>query len=321
MSKLETTDINALVHFARVVQAGGFSSAARRLGLPRSRLSRQVAELERHLGVQLLQRSTRRIALTETGRLYYAHCARLADEAEAAQEVIDHLTAAPRGRLRVVATPTYARRRLAPLITEFLLQYPGLQLQLEVSNRDIDIVAEGIDIMIRARVPPLPDSPLVARSLGISRRHIVASPALLDRLGPPDTPAALTSLPCLALNTDEEMPSWQLRHHDGQNLDLPLQNIPLATGDLEILQRATLDGLGFALLPSELCAEALEEGRLISVLEEWEGTPSVIQALYATRKGLLPSVQAFLDFLSDTLSSRYHAEHQTTETQITHPAS
>lgn len=298
MTAPDAPDLNALISFARVVEAGSFTAAARRLGIPKSRISRQVAALERQLNVSLLQRSTRRLALTDIGRQYYAQCSALAEQADAAQQVIDQHTSEPSGLLRVSAPAALTQMRLAPLLARFLAEYPKVRLELSTSNREPDLIEEGIDVAIRVQVPPLADSSLVARPLGYSRRQIVASPGLLRTVTPPGTPSALAELPSLVLIAPGDTPSWRLRHIEGQHdEDLALLAPRLLTSDLATLREAALAGLGFALMPLEVCQHDIDRGALAVVLPDWQGTPGLIHALYLSRRGLLPSVRSLLDFL------------------------
>jgi len=294
-------DLNALQYFAKVVECGGFSAAGQRLGIPASRLSRHLTELEHRLGIQLLWRTTRRMELTEIGRIYYGHCAAMVEQAEAAAEAVERLHAVPRGNLRIACPPTLTQTTLAPVFARFLERYPEIRLRLEMTNREIDLLGEGTDAVIRVRTPPLADSALVLRPLGLAVRPLVASPRLLERLGRPTRPADFSDQPSIMMASPLQAPQWRLQKTGPAApeapVTVPLERVRLFTDDAWTCRNAALQGIGFALLPGEVCQADLASGALVPALPPWEGIPGIIHALYPARRATSPALGALLDFL------------------------
>ena len=210
-------DLNDMVFFAEVAERGGFAAASRALGIPKSRLSRRVAELEDRLGVQLMQRSTRRLSLTPAGEIFLRHSAAVRDAAQAATEAVAQVHTDPCGTVRLSCPITVAHSGLAQLLPRFMERYPAVRVDLRVMNRPVDLIEEGIDIALRVR-PAIEDSTtLVAKVLGTSRAVLVARPELLQRLGPVRTPADLERLPTAAMSANSEGRSeWRLEGPNGE---------------------------------------------------------------------------------------------------------
>src|ERR1051325_4871915 len=192
-------DLNDLYFFASVVEHGGFSAAGRALGIPKSRLSKRIAQLEDRLGVRLLQRTTRRFVVTEVGERFYSHCRAVLEEARAAQDAVDELRTEPRGVVRVSCPNSLAQTIVAHVLPDFLAQYPKVQVRLQATNRRVDLIGEGVDVAIRVRSKLDTDATLVMRTFGQSRVLIVASPKLLEQSGRPKLPADLSAIPTLAM--------------------------------------------------------------------------------------------------------------------------
>ncbi len=182
---MKLPDLNELYYFAQVVEHGGFAPAGRALGLPKSKLSRRVALLEDRLGAQLLLRSTRSFAVTEVGKRYYQHCRAMLTEAEAAEESVALVHSEPCGKVRMSCPVALLASRVGHMLGEFMRQYPRVELQVDETNRRVDVIGEGLDLALRVRPPPLQDSDLVLRTLAERRQCLVAAPELLQRLGPP----------------------------------------------------------------------------------------------------------------------------------------
>ena len=290
-------DLNDLYFFTQVVDHGGFSAAGRALGLPKSKLSRRVAQLEERLGVRLLQRSSRRFALTEMGQAYYRHCRAMVIEAEAAEEVIEHSQAEPQGSIRISCPVPLAQARLAPIITDFLLAHPKVRIHLEATNRRVDVIEEGFDIALRVRNPPLEDSGLIIKMFEQHQSYLVASPAFLDRHGRPQSPADLAGLPSLAMTRAGDRHSWSLRDADGDEIDVPHQP-RLVTDDMVALRHAARVGLGIVQLPRMMVEEDLYHGRLEKTLTAWTPPGGVVHAVFPSRRGLVPAIRMFLDALA-----------------------
>jgi DNA-binding transcriptional LysR family regulator len=292
-------DLNDLYFFAQVVEHGGFAPAGRVLGIPKSRLSRRIAELEDRLGVRLLQRSSRRFAVTETGQVYLRHCQAMLAEAQAAQEAIDHIHAEPRGTIRVSCPITLAQTLLSRLIGEFMNDYPLVNVIMDITNRRVDVIEEGYDVALRVRTV-VESSNLVMRSFGTHRASLLASPKLLEQLGPPAAPNDLGRFPGLSLPMSDGRYTWTLQNADGETRII--EYVPrLIADDLTLLRETAIAGVGLTMLPEYLCREALQSRRLVRVLPQWSFMRSNLHAVFASRRGLLPAVRSFIDFLAKRL--------------------
>ena len=293
-------DLNDLYYFAMVVEHGGFAAAERALGIPKSRLSRRISQLEGEMGVRLLQRSTRRFAVTDVGMSVYRHAQTMLAEAQAAREVVDRLSAEPRGLVRVSVPVSLAQQQLPRLLPRFLEQYPQVRLQLHVGNRRVDLINEGFDVALRVRARLDDDGSLVMRSFGQIQEMLVASPKYLDRAGRPKDPADLASHLTLSIHEDEAHQRWELHGPGGEVRRVDLQ--PRVAGfDFPLLQSMVKDGFGITMLPETVCAEAVRRGELEVVLPEWSLPQGICHAVFASRRGLLPAVRVFIDFLAEHL--------------------
>ncbi|MBT9477638.1 LysR family transcriptional regulator [Polaromonas sp.] len=289
-------DLNDMLYFAEVVERGGFAAAGRALGLPKSRLSRRVAELEARLGVRLLQRTTRKLSLTEVGEIYLRHCSAMRDEALAAAEAVAHLQVEPRGTLRITCPVTLAQSTLGYLIPRYLAQYPQVKLDMRVTNRVVDLVEEGVDIALRVR-PTLDDSgSLVVKQLGATSGHLLASPAQLRRQGMPVTPQDLARLDTVAMSSTDGRSAWVLLGPEGQ--EFVFQHQPrYVADDLQTLKLAVLAGTGVSFLPDTLSMAERQAQLLVPVLPGWAPKPGMVHAVFPSRRGQVPAVRSFLDFI------------------------
>ena len=291
-------DLNDLAGFARVVEHRGFSAAGRSLGLPKSNVSRRVSRLEDALGTRLLERTTRRLRLTEVGTIYYRHCRRIVEEAEHAGRSVDRLLETPRGLLRVAATITAGQQLLGPIAAEFLADYPEIDLDLTLTNRQVDAIEEGFDVVVR--VGSLEDSSLIAKALGASRFYLYAGLAYLDARGVPSDPDALAAHDCLIMGEDPSPTSWRLTGSDGnRTIDVKPRMI---VNDYTTLRRIVVDGGGIAPLPSYMCLALVETGELVRVLSGWSLPEVPFHAVFPSHRGATPKVRAFLDFLAERLA-------------------
>ena len=296
-------DLNDLYYFAMVVEHGGFAAAERALGIPKSRLSRRISQLETDLGVRLLQRSTRCFAVTDVGMSVYRHAQTMLTEAQAAREVVDRLSAEPRGVVRVSVPVALAQQQLPRLLPKFLEQYPKVRLQLHVGNRRVDLINEGFDVALRVRARLDDDGSLVMRSFGQIQELLVASPKYLDRAGRPRDPSDLASHLTLSIHEDEAHQRWELHGPGGEVRRVDLQ--PRVAGfDFPLLQSMVKDGFGITMLPETVCAEAVRKGELEVVLPEWSLPQGICHAVFASRRGLLPAVRVFIDFLAEHLPAQ-----------------
>jgi DNA-binding transcriptional LysR family regulator len=272
-----------MILFATVVHEGGFTSAARRLGLTKQSVSERIAKLEQQLGVRLLERSTRWVRLTDRGALYHAHCVAIASRVDEANAEVQRLQAEPTGLLRVSAPALYGRRYLAPLLAELLAEHPKLRVDLSLTDRRVDLIEEGFDVAIR--VGELDDSALTARKLGEGHVYYLASPSYLGRARSVD----LRRARCIGIRAFE---TWR---HEGAAIKIePV----LVVNDLEVACAAAVAGVGVARLPSIVCREAVEAGQLRVLFgPEPIATPSVY-AIYPSRAHLPPKVRVFVDALA-----------------------
>ncbi|MDO1528688.1 LysR substrate-binding domain-containing protein [Fulvimonas sp. R45] len=302
-------DLNDLYFFAAVVEHGGFSAAGRALGIPKSRLSKRVAQLEERLGVRLLQRTTRRFVVTEVGERFYGHCRAVLEEARAAQEAVDELRAEPRGVVRISCPVSLTQTVLAHVLPDFLARYPKLQVRVQSTNRRVDLIGEGYDLAIRVRNKLDTDANLVVRSFGLSRVLVVASPGLLKAQGRPQQPAELPRLPALSMQEHEGAQVWELIDAQGQRSSVEMQ-ARLITGDFAMLLEAARRGMGVTLLPEFVCAPAITRGELEVVLPEWSAPDGTMHFVYPSRRGMLPGVRALVDFLAERLPEAARRKHE-----------
>lgn len=291
-------DLNDLNYFAQVVDYGGFASAARTLGIPKSRLSRRVAGLEERLGVRLLHRSTRRVTVTEIGRAFYTHCKAMIVEAEAAQDAIDLRRAEPCGIVRMTCPLALLDARVADMLADFMAANPRVELHLEATNRRVDVVGEGIDVAIRVRPPPIEDSDLAMRTLADRGQCLLASPGLIEGLGRPEVPADLTGYPSLGLGGPEQHHIWLLNGPRGAEARIEHYPRYISRG-MFALRAAAVAGVGIVQLPTMMVTEQLQKGELIHVLPDWAPRREIIHAVFPSTRGLLPSVRGLIDFLAE----------------------
>ncbi len=293
-------DLNDLYYFAMVVDHGGFAAAERALGIPKSRLSRRITQLEADMGVRLLQRSTRRFAVTDVGNSVYRHAQTMLAEANAAREVVDRLTAEPRGVVRVSIPVGLAQQQMPMLLPEFLARYPLVRLQLHVSNRKVDLINEGFDVAMRVRSKLDDDGGLIMRSFGQMQELLVASPRYLNGMGRPTDPDELAQHVTLSINEDEVRQRWELHGPDGEIRRVELK--PRVSGfDFPMLRSLAEQGVGITLLPETLCAQQVRDGTLEVVLPQWRLPQGIFHAVFASRRGLLPAVRVFIDFLVEKM--------------------
>lgn len=289
-------DLNDLNFFVQVVDHGGFAAAGRALGVPKSKLSRRILALEDRLGVRLLQRSTRKLAVTELGQEYYRHCVAMLVEAGAAQELIERSRSAPQGLIRVSAPPALVCFEVGPMIARFLAANPRVSIDLTSTSRRVDVIGEGIDVALRVRFPPIEQTDLVMRTLGESAQIMVASPDLVGDRVLPLVPADLGALPSLDLAPALSKHVWELEGADGASVRVG-HKPRLVTDDMAQLLQAAIAGVGVVRLPAMVVGDNVEAGRLVNVMPGWTPKGGIVHAVFPSRRGLLPSVRSFIDFL------------------------
>jgi len=292
-------DLNELRMFVEVAQARSFTTAAQRLGLPKSSVSRAIVSLESRLGVRLVERTTRSVGLTEAGEVYLDRCQRVMDEAEQADLEVGALLAKPRGKLRVGAPVMFARAVLGPILGEFLAMYPELRMQLQLLGADAPPHG-NLDLTIRPG--PLEDSSLLVKPLMKIRLGVYASPAYLNSRELPDSPAALRQHECITANcggfgTSADTAIWRLRR--GKELKEVTVESRISVPDPTMNHQLALAGAGVALLSQSVARQDVEQGRLARLLPEWEPEPVELHALYSSRLSSSPKVRAFLQFVRE----------------------
>ena len=291
-------DLNNLYFFARVVDFGSYTAAAEALGTQTSKLSRRIGALERELGVRLLNRTTRKLSLTEAGKTLHRHCVALIAEAEAAKDAISETLSSPRGVVRISCPTGLLQGGVADILARYLNAYPQVQIALDATNRRVDVIDEGIDIAIRVRLPPLDDSDLAMRSFGPSEMILAASPALVAAHGKPRALKDIERMPTVTMGTVGKAQSWRFVDADSKQAEL-IHSPRLGTDDLFTLRRAAVRGVGVACLPKLLVADDLSSGALVRLLPWLSTRPGVVHAVFPSRRGMVPAVRSLLDSLAE----------------------
>lgn len=284
-------DLNEMVVFASVVDAGSFTGAAKKLGQPKSTLSRRITRLENRLGVRLLQRTTRALHLTDAGETYYAYCARVAAEAQEAEEAINNTKAEPSGPLKITAPINFATI-LPWLVAGFMERYPKVTVQILCTDNLVDIIGEGVDAAFR--FGDLQDSSFIARKLGSDRGVLCASPAYLKSAPPLDRPEDMVNHHCISYNAPPLGGSWNF--HGPKGIQTVKVYPRLAAYNLEIMRGATLAGIGVCQLPLALCGADIDAGRLQVLLPDWSFGGVDLNLLYPSSRLLSSKARAFIDF-------------------------
>lgn len=286
--------ITDLAFFAQLVKAGNFTSAAQELGHTPAAVSKRLAAIERRLGVRLLQRTTRRIGLTPEGEMYLVEGQRVLADLEALERAVSGSSEKPAGLLRVAATLGFGRKHIAPALSGFARQFPDVEVQLQLTDRPVDLVGQGLDLQIR--FGELPDSNLTARLLAHNRRVLCASAAYLRAAGTPAHPRELARHACLFIREhDETFGTWQLQS-GGRSEKVKVRG-PLAANDGESVVGWALDGHGILMRSLWEVAPLLRSGRLRPVLADWALPPADIHAVFPTRSHLSAKTRALVDFL------------------------
>jgi DNA-binding transcriptional LysR family regulator len=288
--------LNGMRVFAQVVEAKSFSAAADKLGMSKSLTSRHVSALERALSVKLLNRSTRRLSLTEAGAVFYEHCARIVQEAELAEQRLTRTQSEPAGLVRVTAVPAFAVRHVLPALTEFYQKYPKIQVKLSCSNRALDLGDEGFDLGIRVSFDP--PANLVARKLAANRSVLCASPAYLKRHGMPRRVEDLRKHECVLFPALAPKGVWTLRR-DGRKYSVPVTGV-FETDEMDVVRAAVAAGFGIGILPLYVARDALQRGQLVPLLRQFQALPeSAIYLVYLPNRTLSSRVRALIDFLAE----------------------
>ena len=288
------TDKNAMALYVRVVEAGSFSKAAVREGTPVSTVSRRIADLEKALGVRLLERSTRQLRMTEIGQGYFESCRRGLAEFDAADALVTQRQVEISGRLRISIPPSMSDLSIVPLVSAFQERYPKVTVHCLVTERYIDYIADGIDFSIRVGQPGNRDSNVVASTVAVHRPRLLASPGYLARIEPVTRPQDIAAHVHIAFSRWERPVVWTLgRGADSARIE-PEPRFVL--NDYVGVLQGLVSGLGISELPGFLCKAALQQGQLIEVLSEWQFPSVQVAAAFPSNKNLSPLVRAFKDF-------------------------
>ncbi len=293
-------NLTGMAIFARVAEAKNFSEAARRLGLSKSVVSKQVARLERSLGARLINRTTRRLSLTEAGTAFYEHCARMVAEAEAAELAVTRLSVTPRGVLRVSSPAAFGHLHLAPAIPEFLRRYPEMAVELVMNDRMVDLAEEGFDVAIRLTEEPAPN--LVARKIAPVRWVVCATPEYLRQHGKPKAPADLARHNCLFYSYQGSGDLWRFSGPRGEVSVNVTGNFRV--NNSEAVREAALGHLGIALLPTFAAGQELQAGRLVPLLTDYGPLGAIgknVYCVYLSHRQVSPKLRAFVDFFASRL--------------------
>jgi len=288
--------LNGMRVFAQVVEAKTFSAAADKLGMSKSLASRHVSALERSLSVKLLNRSTRKLSLTEAGALFYEHCARIVQEAELAEQRLTRTQSEPAGLVRVTAVPAFALRHVLPALAEFYQKYPKIRVSLSCSNRALDLGDEGFDLGIRVSFAPAPN--LVARKLAVNRSVLCASPAYLERHGIPRRIEDLRKHECVLFPPLAPKGVWTFRR-DKRKYSVQVAGL-FETDEVDAVRAAVAAGLGIGILPVYMVGDALRQRQLVPLLRRFQVVPeSAIYLVYLPNRTLSSRVRALIDFLAE----------------------
>jgi len=293
----------ALNVFRTVVELGSFAGAARRLRLSPAAVSKNIRELEAHLAVRLINRTTRRMSLTEAGALYHRRIAGILDDLEDADATLGPLQQEPRGLLRVSAPMATSLVALSPAIPQFLERYPEITLDLRLDDRRVNIVEDGFDLAIRGS-DRLENSSLIARKLLVLDHVLCCAPAYLERAGPLETPEDLRHHECVQFSLSGHADEWTF-HTAGRSVTVPVNGRYKVTSSLAV-RDALLSGFGVSMTPRLYVREHLAAGALVPLIPDWTPMDTTLYAIYPSARHVQAKVRAFLDFLVETLSPQAH---------------
>jgi len=295
-------DLNDYFYFVHVVEKKGYTTAAKALDMPKSRLSRHVAQLEERLGVRLLQRSSRNVAVTEEGKSFYQHARKLVDHFELAEAAMDNKSGNLSGKVVIGCSIGVAQFVLLDIVTDFTRQHPKVLIEQRVSNTMVDLIAEGIDIAIRGHSGELPDSSLIQRFIANVEWQFYCSPGYLEQLEQLETPYDLASCRFLKVGRAGAKEAIPLQHKDGLRIH---QNthVALCSEDMSTIRQAAIDGLGVTALPDYVCRAAVQAGQLVRVLPDWVSQYASLSLLMPSRVGVPPHTKALAEFIRERVPS------------------
>ena len=289
-----TESFGSIPVFVAVVESGGFSAAARLLGVSKSAVSKRINQLEETLGVRLLHRTTRKLSLTEAGERYFEHAAQALTAAGQAEDAVTELQGEPQGKLKISSPMSFGRLHVAPMIPKLLKRYPRLQIELVMDDRRVDLVAAGLDVAIRYSSGNLPASTLIARKLAPLRQVLCASPDYVARYGLPDTPVGLSGHNCVLFSLSSDANEWTFVSDDGAETVSVSGNYTV--NNSEALIEAIREGIGIGRLPTFVAGPDLKAGRLIQLFESHRIPDHTFYAVFPEREYLPAKVRVFIDF-------------------------
>ncbi|EJN6826832.1 LysR family transcriptional regulator [Vibrio cidicii] len=285
--------------FVTVVDCGSFSQAAKQLNLTKSAVSKRISHLEDGLGIRLLNRTTRKLSLTEAGQRYYDYASQALSLAKRGVDAVSELHGSPQGRLKITAPMTFGVLHVAPLISEFLGRYPEVEIDLQLEDKMVDLVEGGFDLGIR--IGHLPDSNLIAKRLAPCRTVLCASPSYVEKMGAPQKPADLADHNCLRYSYFRGGNEWLFLHQEQEFKVLPRGNF--IVNNSEAIRRALIAGIGVAQMPTFIIGKELRSGTLVNLMPEYRLPEHFLYAVYPQRKHMPLKVRMFIDFLSEKLGS------------------
>ncbi len=290
------SDLDDFYCFAMVVEHGGFSAAERATDIPKSKLSRRVYNLEEKLGVRLIQRGSRHFVVTDIGMNVYHHAQTMLNAAQAAHDLVDHLSNQPRGLVKISLPVSIAQQEITQILPQFLKQYPEIKVQMLVTNRRVDLINEGIDLALRVRSNLDDDPSLIIRRFSHIEQHLFATQAYLNQYGEIKTPQDLSNHRILSMADDHLIQQISLSNHDHHHVKIKVN--PMIMGsDLNMLAQLVSQDCGVALLPDTIAESYIQSGQFIRVLPDWKAPHGIFHAVYPSKRGLLPAVRVFIDYL------------------------
>jgi len=296
-------DLNDYYYFFHVVEKRGFAPAGRALGIPKSRLSRHIQQLESRLEARLIQRTSRQFALTDVGKEFFSHAKAVVEEASVAEASVKQRQQALSGKVRITCSPGVAQFALERLITDFIKLHPKVEIGQQVANDVINLIEAGVELAIRGHAENLPDSSLIQKRVTNVEWRLFASPRYLGDFGTPQTPSDLEDHYGLCLGWSTDIAEWELRSHGGETTTT--QFAPrLSSDDMMTLKNASAAGIGIVSLPSYVCQSDIDSGLLVRVLPEWTSGNATLSLLQPSRKGVLPAVSAFAQYIIKELPRR-----------------
>lgn len=304
---MQSVLLTDMMLFLAVVDNKSFTAAANHFGITKSVVSKRISRLEKHLGSQLLYRSTRKLSLSEVGQILYDHCSQIKSNLEAAELAVTARTTEPRGRLRVNCPSSFAYLHLVPVVAEFMKQYPEVNIELLPGEGYDDMVESGIDVAIR--IGDLPDSSLVAKRLTLRKMRVCAAPSYIEKHGKPERPEDLVNHNCLTHHHSPTGNEWHFL--DGKRqIRIPVKG-NFSASNSQVIESAAVSGVGLAMLPGYMMTADLREGRLVQILEDYCDKDIAIYAVYQQTRHLAPKVRAFIDYLYKRFQDETYWDNKT----------